>query len=168
MFEEEQKRENPSFTDVDMRASERARLLDQTEWSAEFEWQQIEAMVRYMRLKKAPKGATLFREGAVESFMCIIVTGRVRIEKEGQSARKKSITEIGPGQILGELSLTEEQPRSASAVAVDEVTFLMLTREDFERLASELPLLGVRVLSRIVRLLGERLRRTSGMLADYL
>ena len=167
MFEDRTS-EKPPFIDVDLRASERAKLLDKTQWSADFDWLQIETMVKYMRLKKAPKGTILFREGDAGSFMCIIIAGKVKIEKENESAKKKFITLIGPGQIIGELSLVEEQPRSASAAAEEDVTFLMLTREDFDRLASELPILGGKVLSRIIKLLGERLRRTSEILADFL
>ena len=149
-------------------ATERARLLDKTKWSSDFEWRQIEAMVKYMSVRKAAKDSILIREGAVESFMCIIISGKVRIEKEDENGSKKFITYVGPGQILGELSLNDEEPRSASAVAAEDVTFLMLTRDDFDRMSTEMPLLAVKLLLRIIKGLGERLRRTSGILADYL
>ncbi len=157
-----------SFECVDAGLEERAELLDKTQWASDFDWQQIEAIVKYMRAKRVPEGAALFREGMVESFMCLILEGTVRIEKKDENGNSKSIAMLGPGQMIGEMSLFNDEDRSASAVALKDTTFLLFRREDFERMSTEMPLLALKVLTRMLKLMGERLRRTSGVLADYL
>ncbi len=156
------------FESANIGFEERADLLDKTQWAQDFDWQQIEATVKYMRVKHVPEGAVLFREGTVESFMCLILEGTVRIEKEDEQGSSKPIAMLGPGQMIGELSLFDDEPRSASAVALKDTTFLLFRRKDFERMSTEMPLLALKVLTRMLRLMAERLRRTSGVLADYL
>ncbi len=168
MAESGSKSSEESFENVDTSLEERAELLDKTQWAGDFEWHQIEAIVKYMRVKRVPKGFVLFKEGMIEAFMCLILEGMVRIEKEDEKGSRKSVAVLGAGQMIGEMSLFNEEPRSASAIALKDTTFLLFRREDFERLSKEAPLLALKVLTRIIKLLGERLRRTSGVLADYL
>ena len=160
--------EKESFESLDIPLEERADLLDKTRWARDFDWHQIEAMVKYMRVKRVPKGSVLFREGEVEAFMCLILEGTVRIEKEDEKGSQKPVAVLGPGQMIGEMSLFAGEPRSASAIALKSTTFLLFGKEDFERLSKEAPLLAMKVLTSMIKLLGERLRRTSGALADYL
>ena len=171
--EKENARKNPqssveSFEGLDTSLEERAELLDKTQWAGDFEWHQIEAMVKYMSVKRVPKDAVLFREGMVESFMCLILEGTVQIRKEDEKGSVKSVAMLGAGQMIGEMSLFNDEPRYASAIALKDITFLLFRREDFERFSKEMPLLAVNVLTRLIKLLGERLRRTSAVLADYL
>ncbi|MDA8090679.1 MAG: cyclic nucleotide-binding domain-containing protein [Nitrospiraceae bacterium] len=157
-----------SFRKIDIGVEERAELLDKTQWARDFDWRQITSTVQFLKVMKAPKGAILFMEGVVESFMFIILEGTVRIEKEDEKGNKKTVAILGPGQMLGEMSLFNEEPRSATAVAVKEITVLFFRKEDFDRMSKEKPFLSIQVLTEIIKLMGERLRRTSGVLADYL
>ena len=56
----------------------------------------------------------------------------------------------------------------ATAEAREDTTLLMLTKLNFERLAEEQPVLCIRLLRQVARLMSLRLRQTTGILLDYL
>ena len=75
---------------------------------------------------------------------------------------------MSPGKTFGEMSLVDGEPRSASVLADEKTTLIVLTADDFARLASEIPRLAIKVLLKISKLLSQRLRHTTGVLADHI
>jgi CRP-like cAMP-binding protein len=75
---------------------------------------------------------------------------------------------IGPGKTFGEMSLIDGEPRSASAIALDDSKVLVLTEENFHRLVYQYPHLGAMVLLKLAQLMSQRLRQTSDLLVDFL
>ncbi len=146
----------------------RAELLDKTKWGMSFEWSQLEALAAYFEHYEIAGNTVLFREGSRDAYMGVITSGRVKIHKTGDSGKHRRICVLGSGQAFGEMSLIDGYPRSASVVAVEPVTLLIMTRAGFERLCNECPHLGVKLLEKIAKLMSERLRQTSGILIDYL
>ena len=57
-------------------------------------------------------GQAVVRQGQVGNGLYIVVSGAVRIV-----AGSEELARLGPGEVLGELSVIDQQPRSASAVA---------------------------------------------------
>lgn len=128
----------------------------------------VEALADYLRAYEAKKGTVIFKEGSKGMFMCIVIAGRVDILKEGQEREQKKVAIVRPGKSMGEMSLLDELPYSASAVAREDTQLLLLTRMNFLRLNSEKPGLGNLVLRQIARLMSLRLRQTTGVLLDFL
>lgn len=129
---------------------------------------EVELLASYLRGYQAKKGATIFKEGSKGMFMCIVVSGRVDIFKDTPEHVKKKVATVRPGKSMGEMSLLDDQPHSATAIADEDTNLLMLTRMNFERLTQEQPVLCNRVLTQIARLLSLRLRQTTGILVDHL
>jgi len=146
----------------------RAEFLDQTKWGRDFEWGQLESLAAFFEHYEISKSAILFSEGSREAYMALITSGKVKIHKTGGSGKHRRICVLGPGQAFGEMSLVDGYPRSATVVAMERVTLLILTRESFTRLSQEAPQLAVKLLMKIAKLMSERLRQTSGILIDYL
>ena len=94
--------------------------------------------------------------------------GKVAVIKKDHGDETKRLGVIRPGKTFGEMSLLDGEPRSASVIAEETSTLIVLTAEDFARLSSELPKLAMKVLLKISKLLSQRLRQTSGMLADHI
>jgi CRP/FNR family transcriptional regulator, cyclic AMP receptor protein len=116
----------------------------------------------------AKEGATVFLEGDLAGFMCIVVSGQLKIFKDSGGGRSKVIAHAGAGTSLGEMSMIDNQPHSATAVAVEPVMLITLTRADFTRIVDESPKLATKILWRFAQLMSQRLRNTSGMLVDSL
>lgn len=99
-------------------------------------------------------------EGIVSNNAYIIFEGKVNVTKK---VDKKSIliNTLGKGEVFGEMGLISQSVRSASVVAVGNVTIGVIEREQFEAIVSQLPE-DVRA---IVKALVDRLRYTSDQLS---
>ena len=79
----------------------------------------------------------IVKEGRREAYLCLIIEGHVSIVKEGAGHEAKQIGSAGVGRIIGEMSLIDGEPRSASVVADVPTTLVVLTGEGFARLSSD-------------------------------
>jgi CRP-like cAMP-binding protein len=66
------------------------------------------------------------------------------------------------------MALLDGQPRSATAVAAEDLVLLVFTRPELDKLVEAKPRLGVKLLWKLARFLSQRLRQTSGALAEHL
>ena len=92
-------------------------------------------------------GAHLFDEGDPADALLFLLEGRVRLV----SQRRRTDGEIGPGSVLGALSLVVDGPREATAEACTPCRVLRLARGDYERLRASDPAATCRLLEAIVR-----------------
>ena len=129
---------------------------------------EVKLLAGYVRAYGAKKDAVIFKEGVKGMFMCIVLSGRVDLLKESQEREQKKVATVRPGKSMGEMSLLDELPYSATAVAREDTQLLLLTRMNFERLSVEQPVLCIALLRQIARLMSLRLRQTTGILLDYL
>ncbi|MGV8058213.1 MAG: Crp/Fnr family transcriptional regulator [Smithellaceae bacterium] len=145
-----------------------AGILDETQWARDFSWNQIASLSEYFKVYRAVKGVEIFHEGQLEPSLGIIISGEIDILKNDIQQNATSLARLRPGQTFGEMSLIDDEPRSATALAVSDVTFLVINRDDFLRLSKEKASLAFALLWKISRQLSQRLRRTSGQLVEYL
>ncbi len=85
-------------------------------------------------------GEALYREGDPSDAAYVVVSGRVRVltrDDEGDWA--EPIAEIGAGELVGELALLDDAPRTATVVAARHTELARLSRQDFEELVSSRP-----------------------------
>ena len=101
-----------------------------------------------------PAQEWLFREGDPGDRMYAIVSGRVRVVAE-RDGRPRVLTTLGPGAVLGELSVLTGEPRSASIQAVRDTELLEIDGERFAELLRQDPELG----AGLARALAVRLQR---------
>ncbi len=146
----------------------RAELLDATRWANEFTWAEIESVAAHLQLRQCAGGDVVCREGDADPALFIIAKGSVSILKRDAEDREKLLAKLGPGQTLGEMALLDGQPRSATAVAAEDLALLVFTRAELDRLVEAKPRLGVKLLWKLARFLSQRLRQTSGALAEHL
>lgn len=66
------------------------------------------------------------------------------------------------------MSLVDEEPKSASVVTKENTLVLVLTKQGFNEMVEDAPKLAVKLLTKIARLMSERLRKTSGALSGHL
>ncbi len=70
--------------------------------------------------------------------MHVVVSGQVRVIL-GRQGRADEVARRGPGYILGEMSILDEQPRMANLVAEGDVRTLSIDRKRFQRILRERP-----------------------------
>jgi len=105
-------------------------------------------------------GDEIITEDEPGSELFIILSGKVRLHKEGAL-----VTYLGQGAHLGEMALVDNGPRSVSATAEEPSRALVLRRRDFNDLIRNFPRMSVKLLWSFVQVLGQRLRKTNADLA---
>ncbi|HOX27770.1 MAG TPA: cyclic nucleotide-binding domain-containing protein [bacterium] len=108
-------------------------------------------------------GGKLFNDGDPGDALYIIYEGSVRIFKtiDADSGEEKSLALLPAGAYLGEMTLLEGSPRSASARAETDSVILRISRDSFIRLLREYPQAAIRLFVSFMNVLSERLRRTN-------
>ncbi|MBF0291254.1 MAG: cyclic nucleotide-binding domain-containing protein [Nitrospinae bacterium] len=127
---------------------------------------EIDMLSRHIFHRQVSAGTTLCKEGSAGDSLFYIINGRIEIKKESVDGRQAILARFGKGSSVGEMSLVEDSPRSATATAIEDVEILILTRSGFETLLTTHPQIGVKVLRNVAKSLSKRLRFTSGRFAD--
>jgi len=105
-----------------------------------------DAVADELELLELEIGTELFREGELADAALFVVSGRVRVH-----ARRVGVgAEIGPGEVLGTLSLVVDGPREASAETLSHARIWRLSRAGFRRLLEVEPTAACRLLESIV------------------
>ncbi|EPD31254.1 hypothetical protein HMPREF9238_01021 [Gleimia europaea ACS-120-V-Col10b] len=108
------------------------------------------------------RGEVLFEEGEPGNRLYIITEGKVKLGHTSTDGRENLLAVLGPGEIIGELTLFDPGPRSTTATAVSPVTLLHLDHADLSTILDTNPTMAKHML----RALARRLRRTNESLAD--
>jgi CRP-like cAMP-binding protein len=103
-------------------------------------------------------GATIITENTTGSFLIIILTGLVDVVKMDSATGSKTVSEVGPGGVLGEMSLMDGQPRFASCITRKPTDFAVLTRQALGDILDTNPKLGQKLLLMLLQLMTSRLR----------
>ena len=104
------------------------------------------------------KDEILFEEGDPGHGIFIIVSGKVRADPS-HKLLKNEVLDIGPGELVGELSLFDQAPRTAKVVAVERTVTVALFQAEFYSLLLKNKSVGVKVLVEIARTLSRRARQ---------
>ena len=90
-------------------------------------------------------GQIICREGEPGDALYLIQSGTAAVFK-GKADAPLLLARRGSGEIIGEMALLDDLPRSASVVAMDALTLLRLPREDFQQLMLQSPAADVDML----------------------
>jgi len=105
------------------------------------------------------QGETIFREGEAGDHALLIKSGAISISRRGREGEVPLGT-CGPGDVIGEMAIIDDAPRSATAVAAEETEAVVIKRHQLlDRLDQADP-----VIARIVRTLMRRFRGTEAVL----
>jgi CRP/FNR family transcriptional regulator len=111
-----------------------------------------------------PAGHAVFREGDASDTCYVVRSGHARAVREHPGGRTITLANFGPGDIFGELAMFDDELRSATVEAIDELEALAILGPDMRRLLTEHPGIAVKLviaLGRRLRAANERLARQS-------
>jgi CRP/FNR family cyclic AMP-dependent transcriptional regulator len=109
------------------------------------------------------KGQRLFERGDPGGKMYMVVKGRIEISVVSEAGRKISLNLISAGNCFGEVSMIDNQVRTASAVALEPTSLQPIGRSTFFAAARLCPELAIT----IAEILCERVRWVSDSVEDY-
>ncbi len=98
-------------------------------------------------------GTVLFQRGDAGEDMVVLLSGRVRLSISTAAGKELVLRHVGPGDVLGEFSLIDKEPRSADATVTEPTAAILLHRSGFDRVAAAHPQLGMTLARHLCRLL---------------
>jgi CRP-like cAMP-binding protein len=104
-------------------------------------------------------GAALFYKGDQGSWLFLIEAGRVEISLLSVQGKKATLNHLGPGELIGELSVLDQLPRSADATALTDTDGFVIPKQQLARVLQDD---GTACLD-MIRLLCSRVRNASDM-----
>ena len=129
---------------------QKLELLRRVPLFAGLEEAELEEIGRIAEEMDAPAGQELTHEGRHEGYFFVIVSGTVRVERGG-----RTVNTLGDGDFLGEISLLDGGPRTATATTESPSELIVMTHQRFAQLLDTSPAVRAAVMEEV----GRRLRR---------
>lgn len=124
--------------------------------------EQVQNLFDRARPVRLRRGQVLFHEDEPGDTLYVIVQGKIKVGRTSADGRENLIAVLGPGEMLGELSLFDPGPRTASATAVVPTELHQLSHSEFRSWLSENPDTALLLLGA----LAARLRKTNETIGD--
>ena len=119
--------------------------------------QDIASLAHLALRKRYPKDTVVFFENEEGDFFFMILEGRIKVTILGDDGREVILSILGPGDFFGEMALLDNEPRSATAIAVEESELLSLHRGDFQSVLND----NRSITNALIKVLSARLRRAN-------
>ena len=95
---------------------------------------------------EVPAGRVLCKEGAIGREFFVLVEGKVDVARKG-----RRLAALGAGDFVGEISLLEQTPRTATVTATTPLRFFVLTSKAFRQVVADNPSVERKVLRALAR-----------------
>ncbi len=125
------------------------RDLDQNE---------LAVVCKHMFEQSVKKDNVLFVEGMPGESLYIIMSGCVEITKEIKNNQKIVLAMMGPNDMVGEMSLIDSEPRSATAVTTEDSVLLVITKRSFNEILRSDSQIAAKILMGLLKIISRRLR----------
>jgi len=146
----------------DLTIEEKIRALRQTNLFSDLSQDSLIALCSILKMNHFPRGHRIFSEGSRGEDMFIVLSGKVNISRDwGVLNREMSIV-LSENDFFGEMSILDDNPRSANATMTEEGILLSIGRSEFRELISHSPDFTIHIMSTLSR----RLRKANDDLAQ--
>ena len=141
-------------------------VLKEIPFFEEFTEDDLDFFSKNVSLRYFPEQTFLFREGDIGDYLFFVVEGVVDVRLQSTTSKPLIIATFERGSCVGEMSLVDDYPRSATIVVTKSSELVILTRNRFKSICRENPLVGIKFLRGLSKNLSIRLRKTTGRFAD--
>jgi len=121
---------------------------------------QMERLVQATTRRAFDKDTVVVEENEPGDTLYMILTGKVKVTNIGPDGKEVILSVLGPGEFFGEMSLLDEEPRSANVVAMAKTEMMLLRRRDFLNLLEN----NKEILSKLLAVLSARLRHANAQI----
>ena len=115
----------------------------------------------HLEVVNLPGGAVLIQEGEAADCLYLVAVGRLRVSMRGGDGTERVIAELGRGEVVGELAVITNEPRSATVTALRDSEVFKLSTSAFAQLVEEHPEALREIATPVVRRLVRSLREGS-------
>jgi DNA-binding NtrC family response regulator/NAD-dependent dihydropyrimidine dehydrogenase PreA subunit len=126
-----------SFKDLDKALSKmHIDILSKSTLFQDISKESIESTVSQAEYKVVPENSIIFTQDEEADAFFIVISGKIKIYRTSNDDRESFIGYLSSSEGFGEVSLLTGEPHSASAVAVEATSLLVLSKKDFDELCS--------------------------------
>jgi CRP/FNR family transcriptional regulator, cyclic AMP receptor protein len=129
---------------------------------------QVQVIAAIAENKTIAKGETLFSEGERGDGLYVVMVGSLEILKKDKNGQAHPVANVGGGNVLGEMSLINNTPRSATVVATTDSQLLKIPSESFTYLLERDNVTAYRVVHNLAQVMSRRLALMDEKLVDLL
>jgi len=116
---------------------------------------ELERFAEVAREREYPKNSIILFEDDPGDALYVVSGGQVKVVLIGEDGREVILSVLNDGDFFGEMSLIDDEPRSAHVIAMRDSRLLVLRRDDFQQQLQQHPSIALKVLKVMV----QRLRR---------
>ena len=127
----------------------------------------VEKLAGTLEVRRCEPGASVFKEGDLSRELFVVVSGELEVLKKSRRGRDARIALVGVGDSIGEMSLVDDQPRSATVRAISPSHLMRLGVDDLARLGEQDLRSHAMILHNLGREISRRLRVADGIIADF-
>jgi CRP/FNR family cyclic AMP-dependent transcriptional regulator len=109
----------------------------------------LEAVAAASRLRTFRRGQVVFTTGDPGDTLIVVISGRIKVVVRSADGSELTLTIIGPGGMVGELSVADGGPRSADAETLEECVLLLIPGETVRDICARVPTAAQALLSSI-------------------
>src|SRR5712691_2027301 len=124
---------------------------------AELDDRELASIAGVAKTRRYAKDDVIFHADESGDVFCIIREGHVKITMISPEGKEIILQMMGPGDFFGEMSLLDDEPRSATVVATEPLDVVTIWRTDFLEILRE----NFSITKKILAELSRRVRRTS-------
>lgn len=141
-------------------------ILREIPFFEDFSDDELDFFSKNASLRFFPEQTILFKEGDIGDYLFFVVEGSVEVRIQATASKPIIIATFEHGSCIGEMSIVDDYPRSATIVVTEPSELLILTKNRFESICRKNPEVGIKFLRGLAKNLSMRLRKTTGRFAD--
>lgn len=123
----------------------------------------LEALAKVVIERRFAKNTTIVEEGLPGEYMYAIREGRVKVTKASEDGREKILSFFEAGAFFGDMSLFDQEPRSASVKTLEDCRLFALSRRDVLQILRRSPDFSLAVIDVLIARLRETGEQASSM-----
>ncbi len=104
-----------------------------------------------MRPIELPAGELVFYEGLPAHGLYVLCEGKIKVAKRAKGGRSQILKLLGPGEVLGEKTLFDQETYTCYAKALEPSRLMFIAREDFLAFVRKYPEVAIRLIEKLSR-----------------
>jgi CRP-like cAMP-binding protein len=122
---------------------------------------ELEIVSKHVFEKSVEKDSILFVEGMSGELLYIIMSGCVEIIKKTKDNKKIVLAMMGANDIIGEMSLIDSAPRTATGITSADSVLMVITKQSFNKILQSDPRIAAKILMGLLKVISKRLKITT-------
>ena len=140
-------------------------FFSRPQWARLYQQELLQELSSVLKLRYYHAGDQIIEQGAPPSVCLFIVEGRIEVKKKGLRG-ERFVAETPPGRTVCEQSFFDLEPAGAACYAKENVTLLLLDRENYEKLSFQNPQVSLLLTQQLAAIISQRLRNMMGKLSE--